>query len=104
LAGDKLAVWLARLRARWIWQNAPRQAGAEQETWTSGRLADHLADIDDDDVTLISVDVGDEQEADGLPPYVQFVTYREAMVRGEVSSNQSLAPQHALSEDGQARL
>jgi len=60
--------------------------------------------MDDDDVTLISVDVGDEQEADGVPPYVQFVTYREAMVRGEVSSNQSLAPQHALSEDGEARL
>jgi len=38
--------------------------------------------MDDDDVTLISVDVGDEQEADGVPPYVQFVTYREAMVRG----------------------
>ena len=64
------------------------------------RLADHVVDMDQNDLLLVeaesSVDDGDE----GAAPYVQFCAWGEDLVRCEVSSNEFLADEHLLDSVG----
>ncbi|HSE70688.1 MAG TPA: hypothetical protein VLA97_08010 [Nocardioidaceae bacterium] len=60
------------------------------------RLADHIAEMQDDDVLVIDVEAA-EEPGDGAAPYVQFCAFGGGMVRGEVSGNTYLAEQHRLS-------
>lgn len=61
------------------------------------RLADHVADMQDDDILLVEAEsAADEDEADGSAPYVQFCAWGEEFVRCEVSSNDYLATEHLL--------
>lgn len=61
------------------------------------RLADHVADMQDDDILLVEAELAaDEDEADGSAPYVQFCAWGEEFVRCEVSSNDYLATEHLL--------
>ena len=63
------------------------------------RLADHLAEMGDDDMLVIDAEVADDA-IDGAAPYVQFAGFGDgSMVRGEVSSNNYLAEPYALDED-----
>ena len=68
------------------------------------RLADHLAEMGDDDTLVIDTEVA----ADDLPgaaPYVQFAGFGDGtMVRGEVSSNTYLAEPFELDEARVDRL
>jgi hypothetical protein len=66
-------------------------------------LADYLGAMTDADSLVIEVLVGDEPEQ-GSQPYVQFAGFGGDHLRGEVSSNQFLAPQHALSPAAERRL
>ncbi|QWZ09247.1 hypothetical protein KRR39_05525 [Nocardioides panacis] len=61
-----------------------------------GRLADHVAAMQDDEVALVEAEssVGDADE--GAAPYVQFCAWGEDLVRCELSSNAYLAEAHRL--------
>jgi hypothetical protein len=75
--------------------------------WTGfrQRLADRLAGSEEDDVLLIEVETGvDEDELDGAAPYVQFVAWGEAMLRAEVSSNHYLDERYELTSDDELLL
>jgi hypothetical protein len=66
--------------------------------WSSfqARLADHIAEMTDQDTLVVDAEVA-EKAVDGAAPYVQFAGFGEGtMVRGEVSSNAYLAEQHGL--------
>ena len=68
------------------------------------RLADHLAEMGDDDTLVIDAEVADD-DIDGAAPYVQFAGFGDgSMVRGEVSSNNYLAEPYALDDERVARL
>ena len=68
------------------------------------RLADHLAEMGDEDMLVIDAEVADD-DLDGAAPYVQFAGFGDgSMVRGEVSSNNYLAEPYALDEERVARL
>ena len=72
--------------------------GDTARAWTrfQASLADHIAEMTDQDCLVIEVEVGDE-ELDGAAPYVQFAGFgQDTMVRGEVSSNGYLATSYAL--------
>jgi len=51
------------------------------------RLADHIAEMADDDILVVSVDsaVDDDEDEEGAAPYVQFRAWGETLVRSEVS-------------------
>jgi len=66
------------------------------------RLADHLADMSDDDILI--VELGGADHADGVAPYVQFKAWGGDLVRCEVSSNSYLDPQFALGPSGERIL
>lgn len=51
------------------------------------RLADHIAEMADDDVLVVSADSAVDEDGDGAAPYVQFCAWGETRVRSEVSSN-----------------
>lgn len=62
------------------------------------RLADHLAELGDDDTLVIDTEVADD-DLPGAAPYVQFAGFGDGtMVRGEVSSNSYLAEPFELDE------
>jgi hypothetical protein len=61
------------------------------------RLADHLVDMDGDDIIVIETEVG-ASELVGAAPYVQFAA-GGSTVRGEVSSNNHLDDAYELDED-----
>ncbi|MFL6133168.1 MAG: T3SS (YopN, CesT) and YbjN peptide-binding chaperone 1 [Nocardioidaceae bacterium] len=60
------------------------------------KLADHLAEMRDDDVLIVSAQSAVDDEEEGAAPYVQFVGWGESMVRSEVSSNAYLAEEARL--------
>ena len=68
------------------------------------RLADHVAEMTDQDTLVVDAEVADE-DVDGAAPYVQFAGFGEGtMVRGEVSSNAYLAARYYLSAEQYAAL
>jgi hypothetical protein len=80
--------------------------GATARAWSrfQARLADHLAEMGDDDVLVVDVLVADE-DIEGAAPYAQFAGFAEGtMLRGEVSSNAYLAAEHRLDAGGEAAL
>jgi hypothetical protein len=66
------------------------------------RLADHLAEMGDDDVLVVDTEVA-RSDLPGAAPYVQFAG-GDATVRGEVSSNNYLAEAHELDAGDVSRL
>ena len=80
--------------------------GVRTLAWSAfrGRLADHVAAMQDDDLILIEAEsaVGDEDE--GAAPYVQFCAWGEDLVRCELSSNAYLAQAHQLDDEQVAAL
>lgn len=80
--------------------------GATAQAWSrfQARLADHLAEMGDDDVLVVDVLVADEN-VEGATPYAQFAGFAEGtMLRGEVSSNAYLVAEHRLDAGGEAAL
>ena len=77
-----------------------------ERAWSrfQARLADHLADLAEDDVLVISVESAVDDDADGAAPYVQFVAWGETSIRSEVSSNAYLAAEVRLDGAGQAAV
>ncbi|MDX6301036.1 MAG: hypothetical protein QOF53_2250 [Nocardioidaceae bacterium] len=71
-----------------------------ERAWSrfQARLADHLAEMDDDDVLVVSADSAVGSDAEASAPYVQFRAWGETMVRAEVSSNAYLADEVRLDE------
>jgi hypothetical protein len=75
--------------------------------WTGfrQRLANRLAEAADDDVLLIELETGvDEDELSGAAPYVQFVAWGEEMLRAEVAGNHYLDERFELSPGDERRL
>lgn len=69
------------------------------------RLADHIAEMRDDDVlVVVSESATEEDEDDGCAPYVQFCAWGEDRVRCEVSSNAYLTADHRLDPVGTETL
>lgn len=68
------------------------------------RLADHIATIVDDDVTIIGVESSLSGDAEGTAPYVQFCAWGDDLVRAEVSSNEYLDAEVALDAAGERAL
>ena len=64
-----------------------------ERAWSrfQARLADHVAEMSDDDILVVSAESVVEEDADGSAPYVQFCAWGETLVRAEVSSNEFLA-------------
>lgn len=60
------------------------------------RLADHVAEMSDDDILIVSADDAGDDDADGAAPYVQFCAWGETLVRCEVSSNAYLGVDRRL--------
>ena len=82
------------------------EASAER-AWTEfrQRLADRLSEAVEDDVLLVEVETGvDEEELDGAAPYVQFVAWGEGMLRAEVASNNYLDERYELTADDELWL
>ncbi|HEU4513458.1 MAG TPA: hypothetical protein VFR87_10180 [Nocardioidaceae bacterium] len=80
--------------------------GATARAWSGFqvRLADHLAEMGDDDVLVVDVQVA-EVDVEGATPYVRLAGFGEGtMLRGEVSSNSCLAAEHRLDAEGEASL
>src|SRR3954447_9024034 len=77
-----------------------------ERAWSrfQARLADHVAEMDDDEVLVISADSAVDPEAEGAAPYVQFCAWGGTLVRSEVSSNAFLAEEVRLDEAGVAAL
>src|SRR3954469_13974739 len=77
-----------------------------ERAWSrfQARLADHVAEMDDDEVLVISADSAVDPEAEGAAPYVQFCAWGGTLVRSEVSSNAFLADEVRLDEAGVAAL
>ena len=71
-----------------------------------GRLADHVAAMQDDEVALVEAETTVEEGAgdEGAAPYVQFCAWGEDLVRCELTSNAYLAAAHPLDEDQVAAL
>lgn len=59
------------------------------------RLADHIADMEDDDILVVEMESAAEPE-EGTAPYVQFCAWGSDLVRAEVSSNEFLSDEHLL--------
>ncbi len=59
------------------------------------RLADHVADMEDDDILVVEMESAAEPE-EGTAPYVQFCAWGSDLVRAEVSSNEFLSDEHLL--------
>src|SRR3954447_6275324 len=77
-----------------------------ERAWSrfQARLADHVAEMDDDEVLVISADSAVDPEAEGAAPYVQFCAWGGTLVRSEVSSNAFLADEVRLDEAAMAAL
>lgn len=69
------------------------------------RLADHIHDMQDDDLLLIEVEEPtDVDSPDGCAPYAQFCAWGEVLVRAELSSNAFLHEYCRLDSEGMERL
>jgi len=87
-------------------RNDDREAVAGQ-AWRGfrQRLADWLAAADEDEVLLVEVETGvDEEDLLRAAPYVQFVGCAEDMVRAEVVSNHYLDERFELTADDERVL
>jgi hypothetical protein len=73
-----------------------------ERAWSrfQAKLADHLADMRDDDVLIVSAESAVDDEDGGSAPYVQFVAWGETLLRSEVSSNEYLADAVRLDASG----
>ena len=69
-----------------------------ERAWSrfQAKLADHLADLEDGEVLIVSAESAVEDGERGSAPYVQFIGWGEASVRCEVSSNEYLAQEVQL--------
>ncbi len=82
---------------------------ATEAAWVGfrGRLADHIATMDDDDVLLVgfsgAVD-DDEGEGQGSAPYLQLCAFGDDLVQVEAASNHHLADVCRLSVDDEETL
>ena len=76
-----------------------------ERAWSrfQAKLADHLAEMRDEDVMIVSAESSVDDEEEGAAPYVQFVAWGERFVRSEVSSNEYLADEVRL-DDAAARM
>jgi hypothetical protein len=70
-----------------------------EQAWSGfrARLADHLAEMEDDDILVVDTDPAD-QVVGGAAPYVQFCAWGETCMRAEVVSNAYLAAAHRMDE------
>jgi hypothetical protein len=59
-------------------------------------LADHLADMADDDVLVLEAQGVVGEDGEGCPRYLQFRAYGDGLLRSEVSSNAYLRAAHRL--------
>ena len=87
-------------------RNDDLEAVAE-EAWRGfrQRLADWLAAAGEDEVMLVEVETGvDEEDLLRAAPYVQFVGWGEEMVRAEVVSNHYLDERFELTADDERML
>ena len=82
-------------------------AAAADRAWAGfrGRLADRLAELEDDEVVFVEVESGvDDDELVGAAPYLQLVGWGAGVVRGEVVSNAYLDERYALAPAEEQRL
>lgn len=84
-------------------------AGFDRDTaaaWSrfQARLADRLAEMDEDDVLVVEALHRDLLEVGGAAPYVQFCAWGPRMLRAEASSNHVLTPSRRLSAQDAAAL
>ena len=82
-------------------------AGEVERAWTAfrARLADRLAELEDDDSLHIEVETGvDEDQLDGAAPYLQFMGWGGDLVRAEVASNAFLDDRCRLGRAEQEQL
>src|SRR4051812_27735465 len=70
------------------------------------RLADHLADMVEDDLLILETEsvLRDGEDVPGASPYVQFCAWGEDMMRCEAVSNHYLAPRHRLAQAAEEAL
>lgn len=66
-----------------------------------GRLADHVAGLEDGEVLVVETDPADDE---GTEPYVQFLGLGDGLLRAEVSSNVWLRAERRLDAAAEARL
>ncbi len=71
-----------------------------ERAWSrfQARLADHIADMSDDDVLVVSAESAVTEDDEGSAPYVQFCAWGQTLVRSEVSSNEYLADEVQLDD------
>lgn len=76
---------------------------ATSQSWDrfTNRLADHLDEMEDDEILVISAEV--DEEPDEVSPYFQ-VLHDDGVFHVEVSSNRYLTGHHRLDAAGQAAL
>ena len=82
-------------------------SGEIERAWTAfrARLADRLAELEDDDLLHLEVQVGvDEDELEGAAPYLQFVGWGGDLVRAEAVGNAFLDERFLLGDAAQERL
>ena len=81
-------------------------SAATDAAWTAfrGRLADHVAAMDDDEVLVVAyADVVDD-DAEGAGPYVQLCAFGEGRVQVETASNHVLDDSVALTPEQEDAL
>ena len=73
--------------------------------WTrfQAQLADHLAEMAEDDLLLLEAESSTEDD-EGAAPYVQFSAWGDGQLRCEAVSNHYLADRHRLRRVAQLRL
>ena len=79
---------------------------ATEAAWVGfrGRLADHIAAMDDDDVLIVEFSSAVDGETSSSAPYVQLCAYGDDLVRVEAASNHYLAERCRLSVEGESTL
>jgi len=82
-------------------------AAEAEQAWTEfrGRLADRISEMDDDDLVIVELESGlDEDQRTGAVPYLQFLGWGEDRVRAEVSSNYYLDEHYEMAPADEERL
>ena len=82
-------------------------SGEIERAWTAfrTRLADRLAELEDDDLLHLEVQVGvDEDELEGAAPYLQLVGWGGDLIRAEAVGNAFLDERFLLGDAAQERL
>lgn len=87
-------------------QSEQQWEAATEAAWAGfrGRLADHTAAMDDDDVLIVEFDGVVADDEDGAAPYVQLCAYGGTQVQVEAVSNHWLHERCALSAADEALL